>query len=282
MSIMMTPEGESYLATSPVQEKAFQRRTAFVVGLSTLILPIAVIYYDFQSGPSCARNSISHYFYEPLAGQFFVVLLAFIGGFFLRYKGERPIDGRLAKAGCIAALCVAFFPTGGIGCAEDGAFDVTIGVLFEGLSNVSQIGDFTYALAPVLDAAGEPSPPFTLTAEFSNSISNIIHKLAAFSLFLVMAWFTAVAFRRVNADVDRGADGDVTPIKRARNAVYLACAVGMAGAALLIILSFFGVNLVARPVFVGEAVFLILGGISWLVKGRFLLWSIDLQNSARR
>ena len=270
MSRLMVQSGEDYLATSPSREKVFQRITASVVGLSAFVLPFAVIFYDQLSGPSCRRESISHYFYEPEAGQFFVVLLAFIGGFFLRYKGERPIDATMAKVGCVAALLVAFFPTGGIGCAEPGAFDITVGVLVDGPAGVSQLNEFAFAIAP---AAGETTQPFTLRAEFSIATNNALHKAGALILFAVLAWFSFKAFRRVNAEVDLAPDGSLTAIKKTRNAIYLACTIGMALGAAIIGLSFAGIDVVARPVFVGEAIFLVLAGLSWLIKGRFLLFA---------
>ncbi|MEL6913222.1 MAG: hypothetical protein AAFP13_01850 [Pseudomonadota bacterium] len=273
MSRIMTTAGEDYLATTPEQEKFFQRRTASIVGLSAFILPIAVIYYDQLSGPSCRRESISHYFYAPDAGQFFVVLLAFIGGFFLRYKGERPQDAWAAKVGCLAALCVAFFPTGGIGCLEDGSFDVLLGVEMAGASSLVQLGEFSYAVNPEPDIGGATPAPFAFTAAFSNDLNNTLHKLSALVLFLVLGWFSFFAFRRVNAGRDLTADGTFTQVKRVRNALYLICAAGMALGAVIIGLSFAGLDVVARPVFVGEAVFLTLAGVSWLIKGRFLLFS---------
>lgn len=261
-------DDEAYLSASPAQGKFRERVTAFIIGVLALGLAPGVFYIDRWGEVSCFRDSISHYFYAPQAGAAFVMALTFVGAFLFRYRGEKLIDNYVASLGAIAALGIAFFPTAGVGCAEGLTLDVRS------------------AFQVIAPAEQDPTPAQILVelanlgdgrvlSRFSGPLENGIHFGSAGGLFLVLLYFSGYAFTRKNADKDE-VDGVFTPVKRIRNGFYWACTAAMVVGGILLVAKQFGVTFgLQQPVFWGELVFLTAFGISWMIKGRFLLWSLD-------
>ena len=94
-----------------------------IVGILSLILAFLVAALDAAYGVNAPRSSISHYFYAPIAGTSFVVILAFIAAFMFAYRGQSWIDGWLTTFGAICALLVAIFPTANLGVGVGEEFD---------------------------------------------------------------------------------------------------------------------------------------------------------------
>ena len=243
----------AYLAQSPAEALFRQRRLALGVGLVALFLTPAVIWIDRATGAACDgfRLSVSHYYYEPVAGTVFVMALAFIGALLLAYRGENALDGLLSTAAGIAAAAVALLPTEGPGCTRLGPLDVRAAT--------------EAVIAPDGVIAANP-------LDFSTAGVDLAHLIAAGILMVTLIYFSAVIFTRVRPMDRAGGDpnGPLTPQKRLRNAIYIAAALAMVA----------GVALVFRPagstvlgipsVVAGEGLAMLAFGISWLVKGRIL------------
>ena len=253
----------AYLSQTAGEAEGNQRLVAFIIGLLAIWLAIDVNVLDIIHGPKCARSSISHYFYEPVAGTFFVMALTFVAAFLLAYRGECKWDARIASVAGVAALLVAFFPTSGAGC-HGTEVDLRPDLVVEVIEG--QIVPFVFEGSERMYL--EIADPDTLVA---GAFSQRIHWGAAVILFAVLLYFSAFVFTRVREGIDR-VDGVLTRAKKVRNLVYLATSLGM--------LISFGIILfdetlaslrLPRPVFIGEALALCCFGIAWLVKGRFWL-----------
>jgi len=119
-----------FLKPSPTHVKkllfsASEERVHLIIGYTAFFLPIllwGVTLADF----ACFPASISHFYYIPIAGDFFVGALIFIGVCMLcvyRVDGPRQfmtLDVILIRIAGIAAICVAIFPTRGSGCVSNG------------------------------------------------------------------------------------------------------------------------------------------------------------------
>ncbi|MDX8350625.1 hypothetical protein SLH49_21760 [Cognatiyoonia sp. IB215446] len=106
-----------------------------VVGVLSIILASFVGHFDMLDGSACPRESVSHYFYAPVAGTFFVGVLCFVGAFMIAYRGQCFADGVIATIGGLGALLTAFAPTRGLGCKLDDGGDFRL-IALEG-SNLS-------------------------------------------------------------------------------------------------------------------------------------------------
>lgn len=95
----------------------------FIVGVLSILLAFLVSALDAAYGVNAARSSISHYYYAPIAGSAFVIILAFIAAFMLAYRGQSPVDGWITTVGSAGALMTAIFPTAGLGIKGDQAID---------------------------------------------------------------------------------------------------------------------------------------------------------------
>ncbi|MGR3434530.1 MAG: hypothetical protein ACU0CO_06520 [Shimia sp.] len=280
------------------------RAFAAGVGLLALGLAVFVIVLDEWGPNACARASISHYFYEPAAGVFFVWALAFVGTFMLAYEGRpRSWDPFVASAGGIGAFLVALAPTSGFGCLEAAGtmLDLRPGMVlpFEALAGVPSAGagaDEALTLTgPVTVDAGAPWKRW-------------VHFAGAAIVLLALLYFAAWAFPRATSDLDRAPGGGLTRTKKLRNAWYYGLAAVMVAGFGLILgdllgaegwvasvsraldapLALLGVTVPdgPRPTFHGEM--LILGGFgaSWLTKGRATgaiarVWQIRTREAAR-
>ena len=263
---------EKHLSVTAAQAKLRERILAFVIGFLAVGLAPAVFFIDRGFGEACFRDSISHYFYEPRAGIFFVMVLTFVGAFLFRYRGERWYDNWIASAGAAAAMMVAFFPTAEIGCSEGQVLDVRPAITV--VSPGDAMPDTTQP-SLTLPVTGETLIPNedAVQGGFSEEDFNKRHFYGAIALFLVLLYFTTWAFMRQNAAKDV-VDGKFTKIKLFRNGIYGVCAVVMVAGGVTIL---WGDDWFARPVFVGEAAFLSAFGVSWLVKSRFLWGTLDLR-----
>jgi len=95
----------------------------FVVGILSILLAFLVSALDAAYGVNAARSSISHYFYAPIAGTAFAIILSFIAAFMFAYRGQSAVDGWLTTLGSLGALITAIFPTAGLGIKGGQALD---------------------------------------------------------------------------------------------------------------------------------------------------------------
>ncbi|MGZ9810546.1 hypothetical protein ACXN5S_08790 [Pseudoroseicyclus sp. H15] len=262
---MMAPDS-AYMAQSPAETLQKERATALIIGGIALFLAFGVSLIDRANSLFCQRLSISHYFYEPLAGGFFVAALAFTGAFLIRYRGETRLDGRLASVAGVAAILVGLFPTTNIGCLASGEIDfrpTMVLTLEAGELVPSTFEDATYL------GIGDVS------ALLASRRSAIIHSGAAITLFAILFYFSAWSFTRVRTVDREGGEpgGKVGAAKRIRNTIYYACSLGIVAGFVLVGAQTWiaAQGWMARPMYVGEATALASFGVAWLVKSRLLL-----------
>lgn len=289
-------QNDAYLNRSKDMVLTKQRVMALIIGILALFLAFGVAFLDAWFDPVCARTSISHYFYEPLAGTFFVLTLSFVGAFMIAYEGENRLDGWLATLGGVGGLILAFFPTDGIGCA------------------VGQLVDLrpmlTAEVPPEFGVEAKPWPDtFLVEAQavrIGGQTTQALHFVGAGLMFAVLWYFSAVVFTRIGArdHVAPNTDGrtGLRLEKQIRNAVYVFFTLVMTLGIALVVFSSAGwaQNLslwmarglavpfwanndfaeVARPVYHGEMLALMAFGFSWLTKGRYFVSAYRLLTGA--
>lgn len=231
-----------------------QTELARSVGYIALSLP-ALLWLGGWIAPLCRQSSISHYYYMPVLGSVMVACLGFIALFMWHYPGHTASDRVMARLGAVAAVLVAFFPTAGDGCAEDGFFARPIAAISGGDATQSDDLRFSFELLG-LDA-------------------QTLHWGAAAVLFAILAWFCLYSFRRDNGEGVRHAGDAVekSAAKTRRNRIYLLCGVVMLICMAALVADYgtaSGSPALFPPVFLLEAIALAAFGVSWLVKGRVI------------
>lgn len=260
------------------------RRVHLAVGWIAVALPLSLLALTFLP-QVCFYGSISHFYFSPIGGDLFVGMLSFIGLLLLfLYSFRAPgHDGTLGwrwydvvaiRLAGIAALVVAFVPTGGSGCSfGDGAVPRAF-VRGAGDSENFPIAEPPGEMTPV---TGTPSFDFpgTVFGAGSESWLSVAHYAAAGAMFLILAYVVLVVFTRVNSDAAR-APGNRKELRnrcyRGLGLVILAVVAVLAVKMLAIrdpspLLRFWNT---ARLTFALEAVGLMAFGLAWMIKGRFL------------
>ena len=251
-----------------------QRSMALVVGLAALCLPVLMMIAAWHRGSSsaCFRDSISHFYYAPLMGSFFVGILVFIGAYLMVYQGEdeNRAEYWLSTFAGLFAFGVALFPTSGDGC-EEKAFNARVFLQFQeravGAELTSEVPALGYFQMYEFLKVGEKSYG-----------TDLIHYTCAALLFAFLAWFAFFVFTSVE-DHQKYEDGSLKKSKIRRNFIYKVCGVAMVAAMVAM-----GLSKLLPPedstfpiwwnkynlTFWCEAVALWAFGLSWMVKGRFL------------
>ncbi len=244
-----------------------QRVLARVVGTVALMLPTVMIIAAFNPWlDTCYRASISHYYYAPFMGSFFIGALVFIGAYLLVYRGnKRPkLERYLSSAAGLFAIGVALFPTSGYGC-DDTEF---LGRAFTGFS----VPNGAIVPAPILNA---PLASYFQMIEFDvfgKTIgSDAIHYTCAAFLFAFLAWFSLRVFPVVDPE-QRNADGTLTQQKITRNALYF-----FSGGVIIVSMMAMAASAIwdipnwdaYKGTFWFETFALWAFGLSWMVKARF-------------
>ncbi|WP_171174142.1 hypothetical protein [Ruegeria sp. HKCCD8929] len=260
------------------------------VGLAAFGLPFALLVAGGLGGACPTIDSISHYYFTRIGGDILVGALSFIGVlllFFYKlpdgqtgttgrvdgYLGHKPLDIWLARLAGLCAWGVAFFPTDGAGCES---FDGSTARVF---LNDAKGGD---AFDPPT-VTGVPGFDFWAGTGVTNVILTNLHFISAGGMFLILAYFSIVVFRRPqsktcalraeNKEIRLGAN------KGRRNRWYL-----IFGLLILLAIAALVIKaLVFRPgtsgldwwnrndlTFWFEALALVAFGLSWSMKGR--LW----------
>ncbi|HEX3102781.1 MAG TPA: hypothetical protein VHQ01_13365 [Pyrinomonadaceae bacterium] len=127
-------------------------------------------------------------------------------------------------------------------------------------------GNLAFAFA--VGVAMFPTEPATITSGWNVPLGKL-HLLLASSLFLTLAYFSLVLFRRTNPN------GAMTKQKKKRNVVYAVC-----GSMILVCIGLILINYLFLPgsslqrfdpVFWLESIAVVSFGVSWLVKGETIL-----------
>jgi len=127
-------------------------------------------------------------------------------------------------------------------------------------------GNLAFAFA--VGVAMFPTEPAVITSDWNIPLGKL-HLLLASSLFLTLAYFSLVLFRRTNPN------GSMTKQKKRRNVVYAVCgAMILACIGLILVYYLFLPNSGLgwfNPVFWLESIAVVSFGVSWLVKGETIL-----------
>ncbi|MDX8347543.1 hypothetical protein SLH49_06040 [Cognatiyoonia sp. IB215446] len=122
-----------------------------VIGGLSLTLATLVATLDATYGATCPRDSISHYFYAPIAGSAFIIILGFIAAFMFAYRGQSRWDGWITTIGAFGAIGTAAFPTTGLGCPDGQLFDLK---LIQNSAVILESGRYYAAQMPEIDTLG--------------------------------------------------------------------------------------------------------------------------------
>jgi len=87
---------------------------AKIVGYLAMFLPFGLFALGYLM--SCAFDTISHYFYGPLAGGLFVGVACVVALALYSYSGKTALETRMARLAALSLLIVAFIPTEQVGC----------------------------------------------------------------------------------------------------------------------------------------------------------------------
>jgi len=240
------------------------RRVSRGIGVTAIAMPVVTLIFGVLPflRPDGIQDSLSHYYYVPVMGDFFVGSLFFIGilFFFFFHSNGKPIPGWdkvypfeswLMRAAGLLAIGIAIFPTG-----------------YPGTENWQ-----TEQQRPYFENGAVVSPPDWAHIRFGDFVLEY-HYICAVAMFLILAWFTLKVFPRVHDDSSTLEGGAMTLIKRARNRWYrrlgwiIAISIVFIGAG-----SFGGIVsgetwTAWNGTFIGELVALVAFGFAWLIKGR--------------
>lgn len=243
-------------ATEPIviSEKSLTRYVALVAFLLPTLLLIGS-----STRRVCFYDSISHFYFAPVWGGFFVGCLGFIALFLCAFRGNGgTADFWMSLIAGFAAAGVALFPTAGAGCVYDG----------------TEVGRF---FAQPMGSDEATWDKIAITTDFTvvaGIASQTLHKWCATVLFGILAWFCLVSFRRNNGTGVQGTGPSAkkSPQKLRRNRVYWFCGLGILGC-----IAYMGWTLSkatgnAQEIFVPEALALYLFAFSWLVKSKLIKW----------
>lgn len=207
------------------------------VGILGLCLPIVLVLGNsliFRS--QAIEDSISYYYYTGMRGIFVGTLWA-IGVFLISYRGYGRRDAVAGRLACVFALGVALFPTA----RERGTCDIVH------LFTIGRGGCDT------------------------EHIVSFVHATFASLLFLTLAYFSLFLFTETRL----GRKSEMTKRKRERNIVYYVCGWIIVASIVGILVLHVGLGLSRFgpiPVLFGfESLAVISFGVSWLIKGEFVL-----------
>jgi hypothetical protein len=210
------------------------RKAVGIIGVS---LPIALVlgnWWIFHS--NVIEDSISYYYYSGMRGVLVGSLWA-IGVFLLSYRGYEKRDAVAGRLACAFALGVALFPTA----REPGTCDIVhIFTVGRGGCDVEHL-------------------------------VSLVHATCASFLFLTLAYFSLFLFTETHPNRKQ----EMTKRKRERNIVYYICGWIIVASVAAILVLHIGLRLSRFgpiPVLFGfESLAVVSFGVSWLVKGEFVL-----------
>lgn len=281
---------EEYISKTGTSDRTKDEYLPFLVGMLSLSLAFLVSYWDEKTGIGCARDSISHYYYAPIAGPYFVMTLAFVSAFMFAYRGQSRLDGGITTVGSFAALIVAAFPTSGLGCGHGQEFDHRLtqfdygrqsGDTFETVTPDVHVGAF-YTVQDIGDQ----------TYLIGNELSQTIHMCGAVGLIGSLILLSFVHFKRerwVGNYSDKGGRNYRIVGRKERGFTFFSLVLMIFGAILVGLqntgvgdatsrtiasfVSFIREPLIgkdysdiARPVYHGELLALFGFGLAWLVQ----------------
>lgn len=217
------------------------------MGLVAVCLPF-ILLIPSAAPQVCLRDSISHFYYQPVLGSIFIGVLFFISFFLLAYEGKTDFQNKITSWAALLPIVVAVIPTGGQGCEAGLAFSQAFFV------------------------EGQEGPQFFLQENFAK-----VHLAAAGLFFVSLMYFVYCVMRQVE-DWQRDAAGIPNSIKQKRNRFYKASTIVM-----FVSIAAIGVQSVADHLgyglpswnkfnltFWAEFFAMEAFGFAWLVHGRFL------------
>lgn len=254
------------------------RRVSRGIGYTAILLPLVAWLFGWIGAlrPEGVQNSLSHYYYVPVMGDYFVGCLFFIGilfFFFFHSNGKpipgwdkvHPVESWLMRAAGLLAIGIAIFPTGYPG------------------TEVWQ----SEQQRPYFENGAVVSPPDWAHQQIGGFTLEY-HYVCAVLMFFILAWFTLRVFPRVHDDSSTDAQNKPMPTKLARNRWYKRL-----GSVILAAIVFIGIGSFSgwiseetwqawNGTFWGEFFALVAFGFAWLIKGRLFPALNDPAHGAAR
>lgn len=134
--------------------------------------------------------------------------------------------------------------------------------------NIAAVFGLATAIFPTNGKVPLPACNFEISPYPFPDYFKQVHTASAVLFFLVLAYFSLFLFTKTN--------GEITPEKRLRNRVYRICGFVIIACLVVLAILFFVDSMMTKiaiykPIFVLETIILWAFGISWLVKGEFIL-----------
>lgn len=219
------------------------------IGLLGLALPFVIVIQMRCIGGCCyLQDSISHYFYT-VSAPWFVGILWGLGLVLIFYPTPEPKDNPFSA--CSWKICKVFKPH------LDGT-----------LTTIAGFCSIIVSLVPTNNSkSAEACPLFHYEP---NNLSAGIHYSSAASMLLIFSYMSICIFTRTN-----NVNWRANKWKVKRNRVYITCGVltflSILTVAILAIYEACGGKVYAKSTYFLEVTALVPFGISWLVKGGFIL-----------
>ncbi|GAA6181155.1 hypothetical protein NBRC116594_25930 [Shimia sp. NS0008-38b] len=248
-----------------LEQSVDQKRLAFLVGAVSFLLPVAVSKVADVT-ENCARDSISHFYFDPYAGPIFVGMLFFIGAFLMAYRGGSRGENTWSNIAGIGAILLAIFPTAGTGCDET-----------------------AQSMSRVFVMVNNQTPP-SISAQSGDDLlrlfdhSALLHAVGAATVFLFLGFYCWRPLRRIVPSIHQP-DGELLRSKYWRNNLYGLCALVVFASCALLAANTVSEALRSAPLFSAwnhwnftyyvEAAALWAFGLAWIVKARIVLFLND-------
>jgi len=223
--------------------------------------------------PNDLQNSISHFYYIPFLGDFFVGCLIFNGILllFMFHTNGVPVPGwqnlssrasLMVRFAGVSSIMIALFPTGGP--SDSYSKSELIRVFSQFTKYPDEVGGSIAAATPAFD--------------FQNLhwlLDLYWQRIFAGVMFAILAYFTYCVFTRVQMDASRLKADELTPQKLKRNSYYRFFGIVIALSIVGLIIGVFGLVIPLgtwdhyNATFALEAFALLAFGVAWLIKRRY-------------
>ena len=261
-------------APPDMRAHAFER-VSRAIGFVAIALPLVWLIAGVIRfiPPNDLQNSISHFYYIPFLGDFFVGCLIFNGILllFMFHTNGVPVPGwqnlssresLMMRFAGVSSIMIALFPTGGPS---------------DSYKKSELIRVFTQFTKDPLQA-GEPIAKSTPEFDFQSLhwlLDLYWHQVFAGVMFAILAYFTYCVFTRVHMDSSRLEGDELTPQKLKRNRYYRFFGIVIAFCIVGLVIGVFGLVIPLdtwdhyNATFALEAFALLAFGFAWLIKGRY-------------
>lgn len=227
-----------------------------IVGVLAFVMPPTLFLIGLVSPQVCTYQTISDYYFAPLAGDIFVGILFFMGFFLISYKGQADYgdsvkwDKLVSTIAGVSAIGIAIAPVNGYSCH--------VGSVVKGYVDVAEL------------CRGASCGAGNSVRLFMSSWTSDIHAAATVTFFLSLACISFFLFTKTGS-------APISSAKSKRNVIYKCSAI-----IIVLVMPIMGVRIYLldghlaemwdnmRLSFWLETLGLFSFGFSWWVKGEGL------------